>query len=60
MTTAAAVEVAGQAAAAPGSVVSRMRRPVFLLVSEDGPRLEALTTDLKRRYDADYQVIGVA
>jgi thioredoxin reductase (NADPH) len=60
MTTAAAVEVAGHAAAAPKSVFSLVRRPVFLLVSEDGPRREALTTDLKRRYGADYQVIGAA
>ena len=59
MTTTAA-DVAGHAAAAPKSVFSRARRPVFLLVSEDGPRREALTADLKRRYDADYQVIGAA
>ena len=60
MTTTAAAEVAGHAAAAPKSVFSRVRRPIFLLVSEDGPRREALTADLKRRYDADYQVIGAA
>ena len=60
MTTTAAAEVAGHAAAAPKSVFSRVRRPIFLLVSEDGPQREALTADLKRRYDADYQVIGAA
>jgi hypothetical protein len=55
MTTTAAAEVAGHAAAAHKSVFSRMRRPIFLLVSEDVPRREALTADLKPRYDADYQ-----
>jgi thioredoxin reductase (NADPH) len=35
-----------------------MQRPVFLVVAEDAPRLEALTRDLSRRYDADYQVAG--
>jgi len=59
MTTTAAADVAGHSAAAPKSVFSRMR-PVFLLVAEDGPRRAALTADLKRRYDADYQVIGAA
>jgi hypothetical protein len=48
MTTTAAADVARHAAAAPKSVFSRMRRPVFLLVSEDGTRREALTADLKR------------
>src|SRR5262249_16958042 len=38
----------------PGRVV--MERPVFLLVSDDGPRLAALQQDLRRRYEADYQV----
>ena len=33
-----------------------MERPIFLLVSDDGPRLEALRHDLCRRYEADYQV----
>jgi thioredoxin reductase (NADPH) len=35
-------------------------RPVFLVVAEDGPRLEALTRDLQRRYGADYDVVGAA
>jgi hypothetical protein len=33
-----------------------MRRPIFMLVSGDGPRLDALRHDLSRRYEADYQV----
>jgi ActR/RegA family two-component response regulator len=33
-----------------------MRRPIFLLVSDDGLRLERLRRDLSRRYQADYQV----
>jgi thioredoxin reductase (NADPH) len=33
-----------------------MQRPVFMLVSEDGARLDALRQDLSRRYEADYQV----
>ena len=33
-----------------------MQRPVFMLVSGDGPRLDALRRDLSRRYEADYQV----
>jgi thioredoxin reductase (NADPH) len=33
-----------------------MQRPIFLLVSDDSPRLEALRHDLNRRYAADYQV----
>jgi thioredoxin reductase (NADPH) len=37
-----------------------MRRPTFVLVVEDGSRLEALRRDLSRRYEADYQVIAVA
>jgi thioredoxin reductase (NADPH) len=37
-----------------------MRRPTFVLVVEDGSRLEALRQDLSRRYEADYQVIAVA
>ena len=37
-----------------------MPRPVFFVVAEDGPRLEALTRDLQRRYDADYDVVGAA
>ena len=35
-------------------------RPVFFVVAEDGLRLEALTRDLQRRYDADYDVVGAA
>ncbi|HEY7432290.1 MAG TPA: FAD-dependent oxidoreductase [Streptosporangiaceae bacterium] len=37
-----------------------MRRPVFLLVSGDERRLEALSRDLNRRYAADYQVVVAA
>src|SRR5436309_14440453 len=33
-----------------------MQRPIFMLVSGDGPRLGALRRDLSRRYEADYQV----
>ena len=33
-----------------------MPRPIFMLVSGDGPRLDALRHDLSRRYAADYQV----
>ena len=33
-----------------------MQRPIFTLVSDDEPRLEALRSDLNRRYQADYQV----
>jgi thioredoxin reductase (NADPH) len=33
-----------------------MQRPIFVLVSDDEPRLEALRRDLNRRYQADYQV----
>ncbi|HTW02502.1 MAG TPA: hypothetical protein VMF87_19515, partial [Streptosporangiaceae bacterium] len=35
-----------------------MERPHFVLVSEDPPRLKALAADLKRRYEADYQVVS--
>jgi thioredoxin reductase (NADPH) len=35
-----------------------MRRPIFLLVSSDAPRLKALGDDLRRRYEADYQVLA--
>jgi thioredoxin reductase len=37
-----------------------MARPTFVLVVENGSRLEALRRDLSRRYEADYQVIAVA
>jgi thioredoxin reductase (NADPH) len=37
-----------------------MQRPCFVLVSEDAPRLEALAGHLKRRYEADYQVVSTA
>jgi len=37
-----------------------MQRPIFLLVSDDGPRLAALRDDLSRRYEADYQVTTAA
>jgi thioredoxin reductase (NADPH) len=37
-----------------------MQRPIFMLVADDGPRLEALRRDLSRRYEADYQVVGAA
>jgi thioredoxin reductase (NADPH) len=33
-----------------------MERPIFLLVSDDEPRLKALSSDLRRRFEADYQV----
>ena len=33
-----------------------MQRPIFMLVSDDELRLEALRCDLSRRYQADYQV----
>jgi thioredoxin reductase (NADPH) len=33
-----------------------MQRPIFMLVSDDELRLEALRHDLNRRYEADYQV----
>jgi len=33
-----------------------MPRPIFMLVSDDELRLEALRRDLSRRYEADYQV----
>jgi thioredoxin reductase (NADPH) len=33
-----------------------VQRPIFMLVSGDGPRLDALRRDLCRRYEADYQV----
>jgi thioredoxin reductase (NADPH) len=32
----------------------------LVVLSEDAPRLEALADDLKRRYEADYQVVSVA
>jgi len=35
-----------------------MQRPIFLLVSGDRSRLDALRRDLSRRYEADYQVVG--
>ena len=35
-----------------------MQRPIFLLVSDDRPRLEALRRDLSRRYEPDYEVGG--
>jgi hypothetical protein len=37
-----------------------MERPIFLLVSGDGPRLEALRHDLSQRYESDYQVTVAA
>ena len=37
-----------------------MQRPIFLLVAEDAPCLEALSRDLNRRYEADYRVVSVA
>jgi thioredoxin reductase (NADPH) len=33
-----------------------MQRPIFMLVSGDARRLDALRRDLSRRYEADYQV----
>jgi thioredoxin reductase (NADPH) len=35
-----------------------MQRPVFVLVSGDGSRLEALSRDLRRRFESDYRVVG--
>ena len=35
-----------------------MQQPIFLLVSSDAPRLEALSGDLRRRYEADYRVVA--
>ncbi len=35
-----------------------MARPIFFLVAEDRRVLDALAGDLRRRYDADYQVVG--
>jgi len=37
-----------------------MQRPIFLLVSGNGPRLDALRHDLNRRYEADYEVTAAA
>src|SRR5215470_5492161 len=37
-----------------------MRRPAFLLVSSDASRLDALSGDLRRRYEADYQVLAAS
>lgn len=37
-----------------------MQRPIFVVLSEDESRLEALTGDLRRRYDADYRIVAVA
>jgi thioredoxin reductase (NADPH) len=37
-----------------------MQRPYFVLVSEDAPRLKALAGELKRRYEADFQVVSRA
>jgi thioredoxin reductase (NADPH) len=37
-----------------------MQRPYFVLVSEDAPRLKALASELKRRYEADYRVASMA
>lgn len=37
-----------------------MRRPYFVLVSEDAATLKALAGDLKRRYQPDYQVVSLA
>ena len=48
------------AAAAARAGLPHARRPIFLLVTEDGPRLEALAMDLKRRYAADYRVVTAA
>jgi thioredoxin reductase (NADPH) len=53
-------EVSGYVAAAARAGLPNARRPIFMLVTEDGPRLEALTMDLKRRYSADYRVVSAA
>jgi thioredoxin reductase (NADPH) len=52
--------VSGYVAAAARAGLPNTRRPIFMMVTEDGPRLEALTLDLKRRYSADYRVISAA
>jgi thioredoxin reductase (NADPH) len=53
-------DVSGYVAAAARVGLPNTRRPIFLLVTEDGPRLEALAVDLKRRYSADYRVVTAA
>jgi len=58
MTDTSIVDVSGYVAAAARVELPHPRRPVFLLVAEDGPRLEALARDLKRRYLADYRVVS--
>jgi thioredoxin reductase (NADPH) len=35
-----------------------MGKPLFFLVDEDQPRLEALAGELRRRFDRDYQVVA--
>ncbi len=35
-----------------------MQRPIFLLAADDQARLEGLSRDLSRRYEADYRVVG--
>jgi len=35
-------------------------RPIFFLVAEDVPKLQALAQDLKRRYEADYRILEAA
>jgi len=37
-----------------------MQRPRLVVVSEDPPRLEELTDELRRRYEPDYQVVSMA
>jgi thioredoxin reductase (NADPH) len=36
-----------------------MQRSYFVLVSQDAPQLKALASSLKRRYEADYQVVSM-
>jgi thioredoxin reductase (NADPH) len=58
MTDTSIADVSGHVAAAARAGLPHTRRPVFLLVAEDGPRLEVLAMDLNRRYSADYRVVS--
>jgi thioredoxin reductase (NADPH) len=60
MTGSSTVDVPVDVAATARSVSPCPRRPIFFLVAEDGPRVEALARDLNRRYGADYQVVTAA
>jgi thioredoxin reductase (NADPH) len=58
MTDTSIVDVSGYVAAPARVGLSHTRRPVFLLVADDGPRLEALVMDLNQRYSADCRVVS--